>query len=464
VPRQRRAVAIAIGVGMLVVSGAAGPSSADGRTTTNLGQSYEISATLDMAAATLDAVETLRVTNRSAVHIDHVNLSVISRALGYLTMDAPVTVDGVDAQTAWTTGTNLRVGLTEPLASGADAVIVIPFRLTVAASAPPFTARLSADNGVLSFGHWFPIVSREHDAYGIGDSQISFTADRIRLELTTTTPLPRDAVACPGLIAAPSLSGTEWTCDVEEVRDFSFVVNPEFRLTTRAVGGTDIRVYTQTVTGDTTADKALTAFIGMEEAFGEYPWPDLVLAEVGSGDGFSMEYPRAVHLTRTKVTDSYVIYHEVAHQWFYGQIGNDQIHEPWLDEGFADFGARYLLRISPEQCSTRDVDSPVFAWPAGPVSGGDWASCDGYFHSVIYKGGEFVDAIRAEMGNDAFFAAVREFIDRHRHGVVSTRRLLSHLQASTDADLGPLYRAYLSEYDAMPAPRSTSPARAQRAR
>ena len=165
----------------------------------------------------------------------------------------------------------------------------------------------------------------------MGDPQISFTADAIRLELETTTALARDAVACPGLVSAPDATGTAWVCEVADVRDFSFVVNPRFQLTEADANGTAIRVYTETVTGAVTADLARTALIGLGEAFGAYPWPDLVLAEVGAGGGFSMEYPRAIHLTRGKVTDTYVVFHEVAHQWFYAQLGNDQQREPWLE-------------------------------------------------------------------------------------------------------------------------------------
>ena len=127
------------------------------------------------------------------------------------------------------------------------------------------------------------------------------------------------------------------------------MVNPNFGLTTRTIGQTTIRVYTQTVASGVTADKAATALIGLNQAFGPYPWPDLVLAEVGAVDGFSMEYPRAIHLTRSKATDTYVINHEVAHQWFYAQLGNHQMLEPWLDEAFADFSARYLMGIGPSQ-------------------------------------------------------------------------------------------------------------------
>ena len=419
-------------------------------TTVRVTQRYAINATLDMAAGTLDAVETLTLTNRAYRTIDHLNLSVIPRALGYLAMDEAVTVNGVAVSTEWTTTTNLRVPLPKRLAPGATAEIRIPFRLAVGASGGAFSARLSRDNGVISFGEWFPILSRPHDSYGVGDPQVSYNAELIRLDLTATSALGRHAVACPGLQIAPATTGSYWVCEAENVRDFSFVVNPSFGVTTRTVGSTTIRVYTQTASGAVTADKAQAALIGLNLAYGTYPWPDLVLAEVGAYGGFSMEYPRAIHLTRSKVTDTYLIDHEVAHQWFYAQLGNHQMLEPWLDEGFADFSARYLMGIGENQCSSRDVDSAVFAWQADLIAGGDWQSCDGYFHTVFYKGTEFLNAVRAAMGSGEFFAALRDYLAAHRYGMTTTRQLLDHLEAWNAADLLPLYRAYLVEYDSAP--------------
>jgi hypothetical protein len=451
-PMLLRVVLAACLASAATLAGVPSPSPARALTTTTLTQRYEIVATLDVAAGRLEAVETLTLTNDASWAVDHVNLSVLSRALGYLSMEAPVTVDGEPAETAWTTTTNLRVALGRRLAPGGTAVISVPFGLTVGASPDAFSARLSRDSGVLSFGHWFPIVSREHDIYGIGDPQISFTAERIRLELTTTTPQPRDAVACPGLASAPEATGTAWVCQVEDVRDFSIVVNPRFRLTTRQAGDTLIRVYTETVAGDVTADLARAALIGLGEVFGPYPWPDLVVAEVGASGGFSMEYPRAIHLTRSTVTDPYNVYHEVAHQWFYAQLGNDQQLEPWLDEAFADFSARYLMGIGEDQCSSRPVDSPVFAWPAEAITGGDWTSCDGYFHAVFYQGTEFLNAIRAAMGDEAFFAAMRDFIEAHRFGVVHAEALLDYLSDRTDADLRPIFGRYLTQTDPLRPP------------
>jgi hypothetical protein len=441
----RRYALAALAVGLALLGGVAGATPAAAVPEEHLGQRYRITATLDVASARLDAVVELSLTNRGVRPMEHVDLSLVPRALGWLASDElAVTVDAEPVAGEWTTGINLRVPL-GGLVVGETAVLRIPFTLVVGLAPDAFSARTSAEDGVLSFGQWFPIVSTEHDVYGLGDPQVSFTASSIRLELTTTSPLPRNAVACPGLVDAPATSGTAWTCEVGQVRDFSFVVNPRFRLTERTVGPHRVRVFTETVDGGRTADLAVAGLAGLEETFGGYPWDDLVLAEVGAGGGFSMEYPRMIHLTRGKVTDPYVIYHEVAHQWFYGQIGNDQQTEPWLDEAFADFAARSLMGIGENQCSSRPVDSEVFAWEAGSTTGGDWTSCDGYFHAVFYRGTEFISAVRAAMGHERFFGAMRGWVDRHRHGFASGDELLRHLQQSTDADLQPIFDAYLAD-------------------
>ena len=108
-----------------------------------------------------------------------------------------------------------------------------------------------ADNGSL----WTPQYTSLYLHYGRRLGR--------RLDLTTTVTLPGDAVACPGLVSAPAGSGTRWICESERVRDFSFVVNPRFGLTTRDAGGHEIRVHTETVDGGRTVDLAAEALIGL---------------------------------------------------------------------------------------------------------------------------------------------------------------------------------------------------------
>jgi hypothetical protein len=48
------------------------------------------------------------------------------------------------------------------------------------------------------------------------------------------------------------------------------------------------------------------------------------------------------------------------------------------------------------------------------------------------------------MGDDAFFDAMRDWVERHRHGFARGRTLLRHWLRSTDADLAPIYQRYLA--------------------
>ena len=38
--------------------------------------------------------------------------------------------------------------------------------------------------------------------------------------------------------------------------------------------------------------------------------------------------------------------HEVAHQWFFNTVGNDEYTEPWLDEGMAEFSEDIIFDLS----------------------------------------------------------------------------------------------------------------------
>jgi hypothetical protein len=122
--------ALALSLLILLVATLIAPSAASAATSVNLAQRYRIAATLDVGGGRLDAIESLTVTNRSSATLDHLNLSVVPRALGYLTMPEPVSVDGVPVDAEWTTGINLRVPLPD-LQPGRTARLRIPFTLRV---------------------------------------------------------------------------------------------------------------------------------------------------------------------------------------------------------------------------------------------------------------------------------------------------------------------------------------------
>ena len=51
------------------------------------------------------------------------------------------------------------------------------------------------------------------------------------------------------------------------------------------------------------------------------------------------------------------------------------------------------------------------------------------------------------MGDDAFFAAMRDWVAAHRFRITTGDRLLGLFRSRTDADLGPIFDAYLADHE-----------------
>ena len=62
-------------------------------------------------------------------------------------------------------------------------------------------------------------------------------------------------------------------------------------------------------------------------------------------DRTGIEYPTLIFLGADGIAR--VTTHEVAHQWFYSLVGNDQARDPVLDEGLATYAQAELDRIWP---------------------------------------------------------------------------------------------------------------------
>ena len=97
-----------------------------------------------------------------------------------------------------------------------------------------------------------------------------------------------------------------------------------------------------------------------------------------------MEYPQIVFSN----PDRYTVAHELAHQWWWGIVGNDEFAEPWLDESLATWSQ--YLPFSPWRNAARSMAEP----PARITNDmGYWRDHPGEY-GTIYGGGGcmFADA------------------------------------------------------------------------
>jgi len=231
-----------------------------------------------------------------------------------------------------------------------------------------------------------------------------------------------------------SLSADGLTADFLAANVRDFVVTATRDATTRqaTVNGTVIRVVGR---GGFPAASVLTAaksaFAKLEARLGPYPYRMLTIAE--SAGGYGMEGPMTVWIPPNVASGNltYLVTHEIAHQWFYGLVGNDQAREPFADEAMADMAARNVLGMRRSSgCSTARLDRSIYQYGA---------AC--YYEVVYIQGGNLLDDARRSMGSTPFWAAIRAYISAHRFGLVHTRTLLDAIDAASPINFGARWRS-----------------------
>jgi hypothetical protein len=156
--------------------------------------------------------------------------------------------------------------------------------------------------------------------------------------------------------------------------------------------------------------------------YGPYPWPAFTLA-ITPGVGGGIEYPG--HVMQGPGTLGSITSHEVAHQWFYGLVGNDQGSDPWLDEGLASWGeARY------ERSLERFISTPIPPSAAGRL--GEpmtfWSQQPAVYGLGVYVQG--VQALAALGDPDLVDCALRTYVAVFAHRIARPPDLIASLRAS----------------------------------
>ncbi len=286
-------------------------------------------------------------------------------------------VEGAPAKTE-TLGTILHVIPSHPIQPGASAAIEIQFVSHV----PKFIRRAgynSPDSVEYSMAQWYPKICA-YDERGWHDDQYlgrEFYGVRGRYFVNITA--PRDYVlAGTGEVTNPFETGCgyglaydaylpnpaardtmrmnakgqlidtaayrTWKFEAQGVHDFAWAADRDFVHRIIHIGGANQQggtvlhvLYKKKFhSGWNYADSAavkLLDYYGVE--YGKYPYKNFTVVQAGDG---GMEYPQIVFL-RGGAPPLGTLAHEMAHQWFYGILGNNETGEALLDEGFTTFAS-----------------------------------------------------------------------------------------------------------------------------
>jgi len=137
------------------------------------------------------------------------------------------------------------------------------------------------------------------------------------------------------------------------------------------------------------------------------------------------------------ITSNDLVAHELAHQWFGDFVTCRDWSHAWLNEGFATF----MEHVEREDRIGRDEydygvssDNDTYLHEASarysrPIVCRDYAEPIDLFDRHLYeKGGLVLHMLRRELGDVAFWAGVRAYLEAHAYGVVETTDLQRALE------------------------------------
>ena len=360
-----------------------------------------------------------------------------------------------------------RYDLPRPLGSGESVDLSLPFR--IATSGPiggASPARFGISQQVLFAPTGYPLVPLRRNGEWLverapagGDttnSQVAF----YQVELTAPDDL--EVVATGVEVSRESLPDGEQTLTIVSgpARDFAFAIGPLVS-ESREVDEIQVRGWalaqhrpdlTRMVNAAAAQVELLTGMVG------PYPYLELDLVDLPGAYG-GIEYPGLVTIGTLGGTNLiHPTVHEVGHQWFYGLIGDDQLREPWLDEGAATYTQVLYLEETEGSGSATGLLSDFREQLRGhpnpelPIGRGvaAYATQREYALFVYLKGALFFDALRGELGDEVFFQFLQDYFRTFRYSIASSEDFQATAETTCGCDLQTLFDLWVYQGGELP--------------
>ncbi len=176
----------------------------------------------------------------------------------------------------------------------------------------------------------------------IGDP---FTGDLSDFSVKLTLP-STFTVAASGFPKSCDVAGgrTAYYYTLKNARDFAFVLSEKFNVEYQKWGNRSVIYYFYNDDEPLKTMELIKNCLNFyENVFGKYPFDTFTLVKTALTES-GMEYPALAAVSDELLNEEYyrVIAHEIAHQWWYGAVGVNQVTDYFIDEGLAEYSA-YLF-------------------------------------------------------------------------------------------------------------------------
>lgn len=450
---------------------------------------YTINASFDEVNKKISAVETVEMTNKNGVTMENIKLHLYGNAyrqpatvhpMPYATYPkayrngmsyGDILVDSVkvngtttDFEIGGQDSNILTVPLNQPLGENQKTKLQIVFVLSLA----NVWHRLGYGNNTINLGNWYPILCAYSNGqplldpyYGSGDP---FVSNMANYNVNITAPKEYVLASTGKTISTSEPDGGRVTHKLKAitVRDFAVVMSDKFDTLSEVVDGVTVNYFF--FEDSRPNDSLITARDSLKmfnKLIGSYPYEVLNIVESDFCYG-GMEYPNLVLIGsgQTKAAYEESIVHEVAHQWWYNLVGNDQVRNAWMDEGLASYCTMMFFQEHPEYSMdftsimkqsystyvlyvdllknyNKNIDTSL------DRALNEYSNDNEYLMMNYLKGMLLFDSLRTVMGNGKFENGLKRYFNENKLTLAAPAAMVKSFERAFGAPLEDWFAAWL---------------------
>ena len=424
---------------------------------------YEINFNIADDMYHITGEETVNYTNAEDAALTEIKLRLFPNILGgEMHVDEVFVNDEAIIPNYTLDDSLLSVPLKQPLQPKEKIAMSMVFKVIVPQSVEMNYGVQAYYENVLALAHAYPMIS-VYDDEGWNAEIPPQSGDMTYADMCfflVTVEAPKDVVLVgSGREISHQENGSRQTVKYESgpVRDFYLAASPDYQVVTKEVNGVTLRFYTSAdfqAGAQSALDIAARAIDVYSSRYAPYPYTELDFVSTPTL-ALGIEYPGVIALADWLVDpNNYylegTVAHEVAHQWFYNLVGNDQLDDPWLDESLSQFATLqyftdeygqagadgFRAELENRWARIRNENIPV-GLPVRLYSTSQYGA-------IVYgRGALFFEALRGEIGATNFDVFLKNYVMNNSWKIATPENLKAQAEQVCGCSLTPLFDKWI---------------------
>ena len=343
--------------------------------------------------------------------------------------------------------------------------IEIVFNLII----PNSTHRFGWFEGNVNLGNWYPVVCAIENGkfdlspyYATGDP---FYSDLANYEIEFKYPSKYQLVSTGEIKSEENNEKNTAKISAKAVRDFAMCLSDSSKITQMSTKKTKIFYMSEKTeeNSEKYAEISKKAIEYFSDIFGKYPYSTLSVVKTPFIYG-GMEYPNIVFISDSIDSEEEilkVIVHEIAHQWWYGIVGNNEVKEAWLDESLSEYStalffeaneeygisydefvsealSSYLLYVDVIQTLRGEVNTKM------NLAVNEYQNDYEYSYMVYVKGVIMFDSLKNMVGKQKVVDGLKKYYEDNKFKIATTESFFKAFDEACHKDLRTYFDGFLN--------------------